>query len=60
MSYNKEDHPFVKPYEDAGYTIDDSFPWCDDHCSQMMLNPKGELECVVCTGNELAFVLMKE
>ena len=58
--YNPDDHPYAKAFEDMGYTIDDSFPWCVDHCSQMMLNSQGQLECVVCTGNEIAFVVVEK
>lgn len=60
MSHDKKEHKFAELYEEAGYTVDDNYPWCLVHYSQMMLNPSGELECVACTGNEIAIVLMEK
>ena len=57
---NRELTLFELEFEKMGYKIDDSLSECEDHCSQMMWNSDGQPECVVCTGNEIAFVLAEE
>lgn len=57
---NRELNQYEKEFTKRGYTIDDSFPECEEHCSQMMLNKDGFLECVVCSGNEIAIVIVAE
>lgn len=46
-------------YEKIGYKIDDSLSECEDHCSQKMWNKDDIEECVICTGNEIAFIMVE-
>ena len=56
---SREPGQYEKAFEAMGYTIDDSLPECEDHCSQMMWNKDGVPECVICTGNDLVISVVE-
>lgn len=50
---------YEEAFQQRGYRIDDLLPECEAHSSQMMWNPQGKPECVVCAGNELAGLIIE-